>query len=455
MSKKVYSKEEIQKIAKSLIGKTFKELNNNKLDKSNYSKGTYGHILEEDVFKYGANSNSDPDFFEAGIELKVTPYKKNKNGFFSAKERLVLGIINYMEEYKHDFYNSHFWYKNKLLQIVWYLYDELKNKDDMIITHELLFDFPNEDINIIIKDWQYIISKIKDGKAEELSEADTMYLGACTKGKDSSSVREQPFSEYQAKQRAYCLKTSYMTQLVRLYIAKEKNSKIFNNEQYVSVKKFEDILIDKISQYYGKTEKELADMFNIHSNAKNVFELYVSAMLGITGKISNTDEFLKANILPKTIRIEENGKIVESMSFPAFKFDEIIKESWDDSTLRNLFSQTKFMFIIFKAHRNQYCFEKIVFWNMPIKILDAEIKNVWQKTIEIIKTGEIVREIKNGKKYTNFPGMSANGICHVRPHARNKGDVYSLPYPDKLTGQKKYTKQCFWLNNGFIEKIIK
>ena len=61
---------------------------------------------EEDVFQYGSNSRSAPDFEEAGIELKVTPYKKNKNGTLSAKERLVLNIINYMKEYKNTFYTT-------------------------------------------------------------------------------------------------------------------------------------------------------------------------------------------------------------------------------------------------------------------------------------------------------------------------------------------------------------
>ena len=47
------------------------------------------------------------------------------------KERLVLNIINYMEEYKNDFFNSHFWYKNNRIQIIWYLYEEGINKKDL------------------------------------------------------------------------------------------------------------------------------------------------------------------------------------------------------------------------------------------------------------------------------------------------------------------------------------
>lgn len=40
------------------------------------------------------NSKSEPDFIEAGVELKVTPFKLNKNRTYSSKERLVLNMIN-------------------------------------------------------------------------------------------------------------------------------------------------------------------------------------------------------------------------------------------------------------------------------------------------------------------------------------------------------------------------
>ena len=142
MSNATYTREVIQQIAKSLIGKTFGELNGYQLKGEHYNKGSHGHILEEDVFHYDINSKSAPDFEDAGIELKVTPYKINKDGSYSAKERLVLNIINYMEEYKNTFYTSHFWEKNKLTQIVWYLNEEGKSKDEFIIDHELLFSFP-------------------------------------------------------------------------------------------------------------------------------------------------------------------------------------------------------------------------------------------------------------------------------------------------------------------------
>lgn len=452
MNEKTYTKEEVLQIAEMLKGKTFGELNSYQMKAELYNKGSHGHILEENVFHYGKNSNSAPDFAEAGIELKVTPYKINKNGTLSAKERLVLNIINYMEEYKNDFYGSHFWYKNKLIEIIWYLHEDDKPKNEFKITDSLLFQFPKEDLPIIIQDWNVIINKIKNGQAHEISEADTMYLGACTKGANSSSVRKQPFSEIMAKQRAFCLKTSYMTQLVRDYIGKENLERL--NFNYTGLKTFEQEIEESLYKYKGKSVSELCSMFGIESKAKSVNELILARMLGVKGRVANTDEFKKANIVPKTIRINENGQMKESMSFPTFKFEKIINETWEESDLFEMFSTTKWLFAVFREKQGEYYFDKVKFWNMPMSILEKEIKRVWEKTKEVILLGNIVKEVTDSKRITNFPGMSDNEYCHVRPHAQNASDAYQLPVTDKLTGLNYYTKQCFWLNNKYILKII-
>lgn len=43
------------------------------------------------------NNESEADFKEAGLELKTVPLKRNKNGRLVAKERLVIGVIDYMQ----------------------------------------------------------------------------------------------------------------------------------------------------------------------------------------------------------------------------------------------------------------------------------------------------------------------------------------------------------------------
>lgn len=448
------TKEEIEKISEEAVGKTFGELGDFKynLDDFNY-KGGMGVLMEENVFQYKANSDANPDFYEAKIELKVTPVKRNKNGTYSAKERLVLNIINYMEEYKNTFETSSFWHKNENLNLIFYLWEERVPRSDYKIIKHLLYTYPEEDLLIIKQDWEVIVNKIRNGLAHEISEADTLYLGACTKGANKESVREQPFSEILAKQRAYCLKTSYMTNLVRTRVMDEYTESFISAEELQN-KTFEESLYDKIKSFIGKSKTELIKKFGLNPKSKDVIERIFAKMLGIKGKVNDTDEFQKANITCKTIRVNEDNTITESMSFPAFKYKEIIQEEWDTSILRNTFSENKYLFVIFKENNDEFYFSGVKLWNMPLSILDNEVKSVWDKTVEVIKSGNIVKSVGKTRK-SNFPGMKEYNVAHVRPHGRNAKDVFELPVADKLTGSKVYTKHCFWLNNKYIEAIIK
>ena len=453
---RLYSREEIEVITKSALGKSLNDLIKAEvitIEDKEANKGGLGQLIEKYLFGMENNSDSEPDFMPAGIELKVTPYRKLKNGKLSAKERLVLNIIDFENEYKNEFRNSHFWYKNNKIQLLWYLWEPGKDKKDYKITHEKLLELAlNEDLNQIEKDWNTIINKIKEGKAHEISEADTMYLGACTKGANSLSVRKQPFNDIPAMQRAFCFKVSYMTQLVRKYIGNYSDvEKVLKDTQY----SFEEYVNNVINKYKGKSQQELMKELNIDSKAKNINSLLINKMFNVKSNLAETEEFQKANIIPKTIRIEENGRIKESLSFPAFKYTDIVNQDWKTCDLREELETTKYMFFVFKKVNNEYIFKGIKLWNMSELDIETSVMEMWKATYNTIKSGNIVKSITNGKRKTNFVGLSDNEVCHVRPHGRNSKDVYPLPVKDKLTGASCYTKHCFWINNNYLKEILK
>ena len=439
-------------------------------------KGAIGTVLEESWFGYSPNSEAEPDFPEAEVELKATPYIRTKNGI-SAKERLVCNIINYMTEYDKTFETSDFWHKCKNILIMSYEHKDNVPKADYTIDKAVLFSFPIEDLIIIEQDWNKIIQKIKEGKAHLLTEGDTLYLAACTKGADSSSVRPQPFSTEPAKQRAYSLKTKYMTYILRSYIFGNKQDPhvvtdwhiLLDEEKSITIEtdntslntdeavikdwhaltdtSFEDVVVNMIRPYYGRTVSQLALQFGIQSKAKNINELILSRMLGVTGKVNNTKEFQNANIITKTIRVNHDGSITESMSFPTFKFLEIIDETWETSKLRNYIEPAKFLFIIFKEDDDgEYKLERVKFWNIPYEDLE-ELHRVWDRTVSIIKEGVVLEE-RNNKTYNNLPKSTESRVAHVRPHARDASDTYPLP------DGRSMPKQCFWFNNSYLESII-
>jgi len=451
------SVEEVLDIAKKASGHRILDfnINNRSLLKN---KGAIGQIIEEGIFHYPPNSNPKADFEELGLELKVTGIKKLKSGKYVAKERLVLNMINYMKEYEKDFETSSFWIKNAKLLLMFYLYENEREDYNFMIIDSIVHEFSKEDLQIIKNDWKIITNKIKNGIAEEISEADTMYLGATTKGSTSEkSYRQQPASSIRAKQRAFCLKNSYVNTIVNRNFLGESCKSIMSTEE-ISNNTFEIAMNSRLKIYFGKSESELFSTFKISTNAKNKFNILMSAMLGIAVDINNTDEFQKAGIQLKTIRIEENNTIEQNMSFPYFEYEKIVQEDWKNAEINSFFSSTKFMFIIFKKRNNEYIFQNIKFWNMPKNDIEKYVKPVWKSTIDCIISGNIIKNMHAKKTFTNFPGTNFNKVCHVRPHdtksIRKSNKGLPLPVKDKFSGLTHYTRYSFWLDRRYIINII-
>jgi DNA mismatch repair protein MutH len=416
--------------------------------------------LEKFYFDYDPNSNSEADFAQIGMELKSSPLKQLKNDEFRSKERLVLNIINYVNVVNQNFENSDFFKKNASILLIFYLHQAGFDILDYLIKLVDEWSFPSTDLEIIKKDWELITKKIADGKAHELSEGDTFYLGACTKGANALSVRKQPFSEIPAKQRAYSFKQGYVNHIIASIANESKGiyGKLIPNAQVAKKQTIEEIVLSKFKPFYGKTKEEIVKILKIEINtkAKNFYANLTKAILGIELD-KEIEEFEKAEIIVKTVRLKENDLPKEDISFPNFKYEEIVNQEWEDSDFKHILEH-KFLFVFFQFENEKLILRKVKFWNMPYLDL-IEVEKVWTKTKQIVAKGEIVKEIKTNKKgkeirFTNFPSKKFSSISHVRPHAKDASDTFELPKKDKLTKQNEYTKHCFWLNNTYVKNEI-
>lgn len=489
MAKEYSTINELLDDAKQVVGHKFKEYDINNRLSNNNNKGNLGHVIEEGFFGYDINNNQEPDFGELGVELKVTPYKKINNGKnISAKERLVLTMINYMEDYDIDFKESNCFHKLDKILMMFYEHEQDKYKYEYIISKIFLYQFeqlPLRDQQIIINDYNYIINKIKAGQAHLISEGDTFYLGACTKGvTKEKSLTSQPFNDILASARAFTLKSSYMTQLLRSSFFNKNavtvQSLIADNE-LLTHKSLTEVIMDYFKHYEGLTLDEIDkhSLKTINRKAKSYLRDYCSLMLNL--QISNPedlDEFKKANIKIKTIRITKEGKMKESMSFPTFKFKELIQEEWEDSTLRNTFVDTKYLLCIFDEiddQNKQYRFRKSILWNMPEIDLDTTVKEVWEDTKQKVLAGSGPKGVNLFINYNedtsinsisnSFIKKSDEKIIHVRPRAQKSIYVFTNGIThgegiierdgDMLMDGAIMTKQCFFLNNSYILDIIK
>lgn len=462
----------------------FKELDiNNRL--SGRNKGDLGQIVEEGWYNYHVNSESEPDFSEAGVELKVSPYKTLNNGQKSAKERLVCGIINYMEEAGKPFEESAFWHKCKCMCLLSYEWFPGSERGDLHADHATLVDgYPDEDLLIMKHDYEIIMEKIMDGRAHELSEGMTQYLAPCTKGSTAeASIRTQPFSDVPAKQRAYSLKTTYMTRLLRKYVfGEEENEHIIKNISELENRTLEEILEDTIRPYYGKTQRELKELFGIEADSKQLNAVVLQKIFNTSGNIQDTEEFKSAGIKVKTVRLQRNGMPKESMSFPAFKYMDIINEIWEDSEFREQIVPTRFMFVVFNEdEEHEYRLSKIKFWNLPDDD-EEKARFIWEDTVDKIKNDRInfrydptKDRVENdfiaSKESSNYPLEQEDGaivktnmVCHVRPHGRVSAYILRDGFTRRADEIEKWSypvpngewasPYSFWFNNSYIKSIL-
>jgi DNA mismatch repair protein MutH len=449
-------KNSVIEYAKKLKGKSLRESCEKSILAHNYTgKGNFGQILEKYYFLYEPNSASEADFSIAGLELKSSPLKQLRNKEYRSKERLVLNIINYLDVVNQNFETSSFFKKNANILLVFYLHQANHDILDYIIKLVDEWNFPNTDLEIIKKDWELIKQKVVDGKAHELSEGDTYYLGACTKGATANSTRQQPFSKTFAKQRAYSLKQGYVNHIIAT-IANEPSGvygKLIPSVAIAKEQTIEEIVVSKFKPYYNKSIQQILDLTKtkINTNAKSFYANLTKIILGIELD-KEIEEFEKAEITVKTVRLKENDLPKEDISFPTFKFMDLVNEEWDESDFKNILEH-KFLFVFYQFEGDKIVLRKVKFWNMPYSDIQ-EAEKVWAKTKTIVSKGNIVKEVKNGIRYTNFPNKKFNSVSHVRPHATNASDTYPLPTKDKVTKSKVYTKHCFWLNSTYVRNNI-
>lgn len=439
--------------SKGLIGRTLREFIQKGYTPKK-GKGGLGQMVENIYFLLETNSIPDADFSQAGLELKCTPLKKNSSNEYLIKERLVCNMINYCEDVDIDFDHSHFYLKCRLMLLLFYLHQSGIGNLDLNFIFSVLWKLPEKDLLIIRHDYDVIINKIKNGKAHLLSEGDTLYLGACRKGQKGDSLMKQPYSDQGAPRRAFSLKMAYMRTILH-FVQKSGQSAVSNIEiaadqlvpkEALKSSSFEDIILDRFKPFFNRPFERIASTLNINlcNNPKNKFAIIANAIasLGHCSNVNRSEEFMKAGLTMKTIRVQANGIIKEAMSFENIDYIEVAEcEEWYDSRLYELFS-SRFMFVIYKEqHRgeNDYVLDDVFFWTMPQQDLEWA-ETYWKHIKDCVEAGNISEQYWwKGSDKKKF---------HVRPKAQKASDL--APTVDGR-GAKKY---CYWFNNDYVREIV-
>lgn len=430
----IKSVESIYNFSLNLYGKSLSQvvaLPDDVLNSRN--RGELGSLIEKYFFEYVPPNNGDPDFADAGLELKTTGVIRARNGSYIAKERLVLTMIDFNEIVNQEWETSSYLHKCGKMLVMFYEYETGKPViDRRFVLKPIIYEIPKEDVHVFRQDWEKIRNKVREGKAHEISEGDTFYLGACRKGSggDKEVLRKQPFSEVRAQSRALSIKQSYITRLIQKQ--KLSSSLIIDDNETIESKTRK-----KFEKFIGKSIEEISTHFNFHKSHihQKGFKRKLATLM-LAGQSNEPSELQKAGILMKTISLNSNNRARESMSFSAFDFLKLEKMIWEESDFFKAI-ESKFLFIVFKIGADGIeRLYKVEYWNMPYEDRE-EAQRVWQETKRRVSIDA-----------SKLPKISESEVAHVRPKARNGKDK-------ALTPQGTYhLKQCFWLNASYISNVV-
>ncbi|SHF14225.1 Sau3AI family type II restriction endonuclease [Clostridium fallax] len=435
------TEKELLDYTKNIRNKTFKELDKlDLLSKKSKDKGILGKIVETGFYNYPLNNNPSADFENLGIELKVAGLQENKNHTLKAKERLVLSKIDYNNIVNENFEFSKLLFKNKKLLIIWYEYDKNKTYADFIIRDFQLYDM-SIDEDVFRNDFYIIKKKVVDGEAHLLSEGDTSYLGACTKGAKGTDRVSQPNSNIPAKPRAFSLKNSYMTGVLRSYGLTKKSTEFNTIEEY---------LTSKLSSYFRLTQKQIWSKlgFDIPSIIPKNFNKMISDKL--IGKDSDLKEkhelFNKTTYIIKNIPVDENYNPIERLSFRNLILSEFTS-SWEDSDWANYFEEVTIILICYdgKGKKNG---DRILKGIKKITFSDKDLE-LFKKSYLMVQSAIINNDISILPYPKHSTEDKLDNPLVIAPKGKKGDNAYDNFF------EKDTTKVCFMLEKEFIYNKLK
>ncbi len=402
-------------------------------------KGEVGAAIEH-FFGIPSNSRQEADFPSAGVELKVVPVRRSRHGV-RAKERTVISMIDFDDLVLETWDTASVRKKLRIL-FVYFEHSADMPKSSFPIMCVLYWEPDETTYGFIRADWERVLTKVRHGLAHELSEGDGRIMGPCTKGADSQSLRIQPFGDVRARSRAFALKPSFTTDLYEQSVSEREDESLVRNLGATATASFEDQLLERFERFEGRTVGDVAAELRVPLSASKSYSAQVlRRAFGARNFNSRIREFEEMGLTPRVSRVDSTSMPYESLSFPAFRYKELIEETWEDS---DLLSRVEYMLVLPLQGKRKNTpqadclLRSPVFWRPSAAELET-IHREW----------ELFRlEIREGMANHLTPASETVAI-HVRPHARNSGDVDFAPIVGPVI------RKSFWLNRPWVQAMLR
>ena len=216
---------------------------------------------------------------------------------------------------------------------------------------------------------------------------------------------------------------------------------MIKNELLNYQKSFLAVIAVKSKKYLGWRIEDIENDLGLNYNkkGKSYARKVLDHALGIKSDGVLYNQYRKSGLNIKTIRCKPGFKVIYAMSFRYYDYMEIIKEDWENSTLKNEISKLLFLILTLpnkKAPQNEAIFDSLILHTPAEDDLET-MKNDWFTIVNMIRD-------KKANKLTGDIGK----IIQTRPKAKNSKDIIEAP------GGYKVVRKCFFIRTSYLQKIL-
>lgn len=348
---------ENQKISE-LLNKNKYENKINKNEKNKIEKVVENFIFIEQNFI----KNQKLDFLVRTSKLVYTQNQKKK-----VSEKIKLGALNFDEILeKENFFQTQIWNKIKKMIFVFYIRNINWKNSKIIRVVFLDFDKHQNLKKILNDDYQTIRKKIFLGKAHELSEGDTKFLGVSRIEKQNrKAFLEQPYSIKKIYPRHFVFNQIF------LQILYENNME----EYQKNITQIEQLIKERVQLYKNKPVSYLMEEFRINKLYPKIKEDIFFKILNVGSAVEfNNEENTNFNFFTITLnnkdqinnRIKINFNLMQQLRNP---------KTWEDSETFREIEKTSYVLIYKEGEKNK----------LNPKIVDIKKMNFSDETVNLIK----------------------------------------------------------------------
>jgi len=470
-----FHKKDLERMLDACLNKTLGEVDsNNVFDvtiKHPKYTGIAGHVIEQSVLGYPADTRQEPDLDVDGIktELKTTgiKYKKN-NTEFVAKEPMSITAVSPDVIVNETFDDSNFWHKLAHLLFVYYLYDSSSTVKaaeyaNFPIKGYQFYEFNSEDTEILKNDWLIVRNFIRHLQDEYEDYEDEyprisyelrpklMYIDTAPKWPNKPRFR---------------LKRTVVSSIIQDHFGESLEQL---PKTYTSYSEIDETCHDLTERYQGKTVDELIDLMHMDVKTVNkaIGEQIIVKMFGGTSKkMQGIKLFNKLGIMGKTLTLTERGLRKEDMKLFTIDFSEFTEDmEFEDSQSYDYFANNRFLCIIFQrphadAKLNENIFLGFKMITFDDEFIENDVRKTWERIKDLIvndKLEDVIVRDRRGQPRKNRSGnimsapnfpKSSEGNVFVRGTSSTSDDK-----PLTLNGIKMYRQQMWVKGLYLVEKL--